>query len=153
VVDLIPSEDGWIAEIGGERFIVSAAALPDGGWQLVIDGRARLAYVAAEGDQRYVWCAGAQAALARGGGRGRRGGAGATGGGLLSAQMPGQVRALLVAEGDAVVRGQTLLILEAMKMELRVSAPADGVVRAVHVWAGALVERGAALIELALAEG
>jgi biotin carboxyl carrier protein len=54
----------------------------------------------------------------------------------------------LEAEGEAVTRGQTLLLLEAMKMELRVTAPADGRVWRVHCATGQVVERGQLLIEL-----
>lgn len=51
--------------------------------------------------------------------------------------MPGRVIELRVAEGDRVVKGQTLLVLEAMKMRGEVPSPADGVVRDIRVSAGA----------------
>jgi len=51
--------------------------------------------------------------------------------------MPGRVIELKVAEGDRVTKGQTLLILEAMKMRGEVTSPADGVVRGLRVSAGA----------------
>ena len=51
--------------------------------------------------------------------------------------MPGRVIELKVAEGDRVSKGQTLLILEAMKMRGEVASPADGVVRNIRVAAGA----------------
>ncbi|MGP8018888.1 MAG: biotin/lipoyl-containing protein [Thermoplasmata archaeon] len=50
--------------------------------------------------------------------------------------MPGRVIELRVAEGDRVTKGQTLLVLEAMKMRGEVTSPADGVVRDVRVSAG-----------------
>jgi biotin carboxyl carrier protein len=62
--------------------------------------------------------------------------------------MPGTVLRVLVAPGDRVAAGQTLVLLEAMKMELAVSAPGDGTVSAVHVEAGQLVQGGAALAEI-----
>ncbi len=49
--------------------------------------------------------------------------------GALQSQMPGKVLALLVEPGTPVRKGQALLILEAMKMEHELCAPADGVVR------------------------
>ncbi len=67
----------------------------------------------------------------------------------LTASMPGQVTKVLVAEGDAVERGQTLVILEAMKMEIRVAAPHAGRVAQVPVSQGQVVDRGQALVELA----
>ncbi len=68
--------------------------------------------------------------------------------GGLQAPMPGRVLALFVAQGEAVTRGQALLVLEAMKMEHRITAPADGTVRALRVAAGDQVANGALLIEL-----
>jgi glutaconyl-CoA/methylmalonyl-CoA decarboxylase subunit gamma len=50
--------------------------------------------------------------------------------------MPGRVIELRVAEGDQVAKGQTLLVLEAMKMRGEVPSPADGIVRDIRVSAG-----------------
>lgn len=69
--------------------------------------------------------------------------------GQIVAPMPGQVRAVNVSEGDLVTRGQTLLLIEAMKMEIRVQAPADGVVQALRVRQGQTVEREQVLIVIA----
>ena len=68
-------------------------------------------------------------------------------GGLI-APMPGKVLALTVAVGDAVEAGQLLLVLEAMKMEHRITAPAAGSVQAVKVAVGEQVAHGALLIVL-----
>ena len=55
---------------------------------------------------------------------------------------------MLVEVGHEVERGQTLVILEAMKMEHRVAAPAAGTVTAVHVQAGEQVDDGTILLDL-----
>ena len=68
--------------------------------------------------------------------------------GALTAPMPATVIGVLVEPGDAVSGGDTLLLLEAMKMELPVRAPADGRVKAVHCKAGELVQPGVTLVEL-----
>ncbi len=68
-------------------------------------------------------------------------------GGLLS-PMPGRVRKLLVAEGDAVVRGQILLVLEAMKMEHAIRSPRDGRVGSLPFQEGDLVEAGVPVAEI-----
>jgi 3-methylcrotonyl-CoA carboxylase alpha subunit len=147
-VELKPAPDGgWIALIDGVRYSVTAQAAADGGLRLVIDGVAARAYTAAEGDKRHVWMDGEAATLEVVRGSARKPVL-TQESGRVTAGMPGQVRALLVSVGDAVTRGQPLLILEAMKMELRVTAPADGRVRALHVALGALVERGALLVEI-----
>jgi 3-methylcrotonyl-CoA carboxylase alpha subunit len=62
--------------------------------------------------------------------------------------MPATVRRLLVAPGDRVKAGDSLLILEAMKMELPVRAPAAGTVRAILCREGDLVQPGVALVTI-----
>lgn len=59
--------------------------------------------------------------------------------------MPGTILSVNVKVGDAVKKGQVLMILEAMKMENEIMAGADGTVTSVSVNAGAAVEAGAAL--------
>ena len=68
--------------------------------------------------------------------------------GSLMAPMPATVRRVLVSAGDTVKRGDSLVILEAMKMELPVRASAPGLVRAVCCREGELVQPGVALIEI-----
>jgi biotin carboxyl carrier protein len=69
-------------------------------------------------------------------------------GGMIKALMPGRVTRILVAEGEAVRKGAGLLILEAMKMENEIQAPADGTVDRIFVTAGQTVEGGAELLHL-----
>jgi 3-methylcrotonyl-CoA carboxylase alpha subunit len=69
-------------------------------------------------------------------------------GGRLTAPMPGRVLAVLVEPGTRVRRGEPLLVLEAMKMEHTIAAPADGVVKEVHFKAGQQVEEGARLMSM-----
>jgi len=70
------------------------------------------------------------------------------GGGPLVAPMPGTVAAVHVVVGQTVARGETLMVVEAMKMEHPVTAPADGVVTAVHVVAGQAVAMEQPLAEV-----
>jgi antagonist of KipI len=65
----------------------------------------------------------------------------------VRAVMPGLVVSVAVAAGDVVAAGQSLLVLEAMKMQNPVRAPRGGRISRVLVAAGALVESGAALVE------
>ena len=73
------------------------------------------------------------------------------GGGTVQAPMPGRVVKVLVAQGDTVVKGAPLLILEAMKMENEITAPSDGAVTRISVQAGETVESGAELIVIGAA--
>ena len=75
-----------------------------------------------------------------------------TGGGLVKSVMPGVVVSLLVTEGDVVEEGQPLLVLEAMKMQNEIAAPAAGSVRLIHVQEGEAVSAGAKLVELEVAQ-
>ena len=72
----------------------------------------------------------------------------ATGPAPLVAPMPGLVTRLLVAPGDQVQPGQGLVVMEAMKMENELRAPAGGTVRAIRVPPGTAVEKGAVLVDL-----
>jgi len=66
--------------------------------------------------------------------------------GGLEAPMPGRVTRVAVAVGDAVKRGQELIVVEAMKMENALVAPSDGVVTGIAVKVGDMVAPGPALV-------
>jgi 3-methylcrotonyl-CoA carboxylase alpha subunit len=73
-------------------------------------------------------------------------------GGQLVAPMAGRIIQVMASAGTAVRRGQALLVLEAMKMEHTITAPAAGIVESVAYRVGDLVEEGAELLILAPAE-
>ena len=75
----------------------------------------------------------------------REGGPAAAGDGSVSAPLPGKVVAVPVAEGARVARGDTLVVIEAMKMEHGLAAPCDGVVEGLSVAVGDQVREGEAL--------
>jgi biotin carboxyl carrier protein len=106
---------------------------------------------AREGDRIFVWCNGVSYAfeVARGG----RGAAAGEHRGDLVSPMPGRVRKILVRAGEAVERGQVLLVLEAMKMEHAIRAPRDGIMSRLNVVEGQLVEAGMELAELTAESG
>ncbi len=76
-----------------------------------------------------------------------------SGDGKLTAPMPGKVVKLLVETGSHVRRGTPLVILEAMKMEHTIQAPADGTVTSIHFGLGALVNEGAQLLAFEAEKG
>jgi biotin carboxyl carrier protein len=148
-----PYGDGYDLVIGDRRYQVNGQLHVNGQIDLVIDGQHQRAYTAtatnAATKQHTVWLAGqswtvtpidAQVQ------RPRR--ASQSSGGSLTATMPGQVRAILVAVGDVVASGDPLIILEAMKMELRISASTAGTVAQINCAIGEVVARGQLLIEL-----
>ena len=70
------------------------------------------------------------------------------GGKTILSPMPGTILQVAVKAGDAVKRGQLLMVLEAMKMENEIQAPADCIVASVSVQAGATVSTGQLLLTL-----
>ena len=136
VVDVLP--DGRLS-VDGETLRVSAA-----GPALRVEG-AGAAWAASLGDTRWVYHDGCvyELEVQRQGARRR-----SVHKGTLSAPMPATVRQIRAAVGDAVARGDVLVVLEAMKMELAIRANADGTVGAVHCREGDLVQPGIPLVEI-----
>ncbi len=140
-------EDRWriaglesIAEVGARRGAGLAISADPGGQ--MVGGHVVLTDAMAE-----VRIAGQSFRLAR---RAPvRGAIVGAGDGRVTAPMPGRVLAVDVAPGQAVAAGDRLLVLEAMKMEHRISARAAGVVGAVHVGEGDQVADGMLLVEIA----
>lgn len=147
-VSLERRPDGAVtATVGDRTYELTATPQADGSWGLEYGDRRVTVYTAREGQRRFVQVAdGPVYALqvAEANPR-RRSGAGSQTG-QLTAQMPGQVVEVLVSVGDSVMAGQPLVILEAMKMEIRIAAPADGTVGEVFVKKGDVVERDQQLL-------
>ena len=74
--------------------------------------------------------------------------AGAQGGVKVNAPMPGKILGVKVAAGQAVKKGDVLVVLEAMKMENEIVAPQDGTVASVNTSVGEQVEAGAVIATL-----
>jgi 3-methylcrotonyl-CoA carboxylase alpha subunit len=139
-------EVGLRVRIGTAEASLAGEALADGRLLLRLDGRAFKARAVREASDWHIFCGGDYRRLAlRAPLHGVDEDAGA---GSLAAPMPGKVAQVLVEPGASVTRGQPLLILEAMKMEHTITAPADGVVQEVHYAAGEQVVEGAQLITL-----
>ena len=120
----------------------------NGKLDLLIDGKRVTAYVPSDNARRWVTVNGRTFVLTRSSGaRKSRHGHHHTAG-ELTAPMPGQVRAVNVSVDEAVTKGQTLLVLEAMKMEIRIQSPQTGVVKKLFVKQGQTVEREQVLIEI-----
>jgi biotin carboxyl carrier protein len=109
-------------------------------------GASTVAWVAASGDIRWVFVNGSVYELdVHSAGSRRRATAGHS---SLAAPMPATVIRVEVSPGARVSRGDTLVILEAMKMELPIRADSDGLVTRVACKPGDLVQPGVALVEI-----
>lgn len=72
----------------------------------------------------------------------------AGGAGALITQMPGKIVKIMKNVGDKVTKGETVLILEAMKMENEIKSGADGVIKVINVKEGQALEAGFLMVEI-----
>ncbi len=152
-VELERRGESYRATIDGRSFDVEVL---NAGWGalslLLIDPsshlRPHLVYWAVEGEVKWLSSHGCTFRLERPKARRSHGAGGAASGEGLRAPMPARVRAVQVAEGELVEAGQTLLLLEAMKMEIRLQAPRSGRVARLLASTGDTVEREQVLVEL-----
>lgn len=117
----------YLVEGNARRHTIAVAGPADDRW-ISVDGQVYRVEVTSEGRARK---------------KSRSGGDDA-----LMAPMPATVVKVLVEPGAIVSEGETVIVLEAMKMELAIRAPRDGVVGAIRCAAGELVQPGVALLEL-----
>jgi 3-methylcrotonyl-CoA carboxylase alpha subunit len=124
---------------------VTVTSLGAGRYELVTGSRRRLAYSVRRGGTTWVFLEGrvfvVQADDAQVGPRHRDEAA-------LAAPMPATVVAINVTSGQSVKTGDALVVLEAMKMELAITAPHDGRVRRMACRVGELVQPGIPLVEI-----
>jgi biotin carboxyl carrier protein len=148
-LDLTPKGKSYTVSFEDRTVSVEVLSSTGGELRLLLDGKPISAYVSADGAKRWVTVNGQTCVLTKSAGEVQRSGHGHhhTAGELV-APMPGQVRAVQVAEGDLVTKGQTLVVVEAMKMEIKVAAPRDGKVKSLKVKQGQTVERDQMLVEI-----
>lgn len=151
-----PGDDGsWRVRVGGRHYVVDAARIRPGTWSLIVDGRSLVIDL----DERHTGtalCHGRNEftvdlddaqrkrlarAMAKSGAAGGRGE-------IIRAPIAGKVVKVLVAEGDDVVAGQGVAVLEAMKMENEIKAERGGKVASVHVAEAQSVETSDKLLTL-----
>jgi biotin carboxyl carrier protein len=138
---------------GGVGTIVSGALkvvrVGDGIYRVEHDGRTRTVYVAGSSSDQWAFADGRVFRGDFGAAHDRpRRAARIAGPQALTAPMPATVIKVLVQPGGTVKKGDTILLLEAMKMELPIRAPADATVLAVHCREGELVQPDTTLVEL-----
>jgi biotin carboxyl carrier protein len=137
--------------VDGNEFTVDGKKTGRTNYSLIVDNRSFEIEVDQQGDEYRVLVDGRTYHVTLVDERRVRSGSGASGGGpqgrqTISVPMPGKVIAVLVASGDAVEKGQGLVIVEAMKMENEVRSPIAGAVKEIRVKPGDTVEGGAALL-------
>ena len=119
-------DGAYVVDDGSRQYRVTVAGPPEDRW-VFVDGRVARLEIAAAGRSR------------------PRGRAGAHD---MAAPMPATVVKILVELGAPVAKDDTLLMLEAMKMELAIRASRPGIVRAINCQPGELVQPGVPLVEI-----
>ena len=140
------SEQGLRLALHDEDHAFAGETQDDGLLWIRLDDRVFKARAVRAGDDWHVFGAGEERTLTLKDALPREAGAARTG--SLAAPMPGRIVQVMSRAGEAVKKGQALLILEAMKMEHTITAPADGVVKEIHFAAGEQVLEGVELITL-----
>ena len=152
-IELIRQGDGYLVEYGDSRYLVTVDQLSDKKFLFKINERASEVDITRNGGGLEIFLEGKEVNvraepydLAE-----LRKRAGSAVGGLedkiIKAPMPGLVLSSAVAPGDKVARGQTLVIIEAMKMENMIKAPQEATIKDVFVEAGKAVDKNEKLVE------
>jgi biotin carboxyl carrier protein len=144
--------NAFLIQDGELSFEADIQSISENAVSLIANGRSFLAYIARDKDQIFVFLNGRSyafqepgqmtAAFEKGEDRGQEGKL------QVKAPMPGKVIKINVAEGDEVRKNQTLLIVEAMKMENEIKSTIEGIVKKICAAAGELVDSEKTLIEL-----
>ncbi len=138
---------GFRLDLPGGTVAAEGTLDPDGGLTARLAGVRLKARVLRSGHKLVIFAAGTECTLDHVDPR-FASAAAAGGAGRLVSPMPGTITRVAVAAGDAVKKGDPLVVVEAMKMEHTVAAPRDGTVKSVRYAVGDLVEDGAELLVL-----
>ncbi len=143
------AERGYRLHFDGRTIPVALHPQADGSALLEVDGQSLPVLIATRGDDVFVHLNGEayhlryehplQRLAAQGGGAAED---------FVRAPMPGSIVALHVKAGDSVAKGQSVLVMESMKMETTIVAPRDGIVQTVHLALAQTFDRDALLIAL-----
>ncbi len=149
----VEEKDGaYVVRDGDRQYTADVRRAADGELTILVGGRAYAALIARDKDRRIVHVGGRIHAVREpdetvGGGienAGRAAGEGL----IIRPPMPGKVVKVDVSVGDPVKKNQTLVTVEAMKMESEICSTIEGVVRKIHVAVGDLVDPARPMIEL-----
>jgi biotin carboxyl carrier protein len=148
-LELSRAREGYRLHLADRVLPVNLHLEDDGSAVLTLNGRSERVLIASRGDDVFVHLGGAAyqlryehplQRLAQ-----QAGGAAED---HVRAPMPGSLVSVAVKPGQSVARGETLLVMESMKMETTIAAPRDGVVEAVHFAPGQTFDRDALLLSL-----
>ena len=142
------SRDGWRMTTQSQQALLNHIAIDQADVSIQIDGRHLSGRVVRDDDRFHVFWQGQHRVISWSDPIAHAGESESEGG-RLTAPMPGKIVQLMVDEGASVKKGAPLLIMEAMKMEHTISAPANGKVEALNYAVGDQVAEGAQLLSFA----
>lgn len=134
--------------IGDDEYAVRSKLVREGNYILYIDGKPVKISMSSEGNQRHIFFNGAVYRFTRSEGKRKKSDEYDTLSPLITSPISGKVVKVDAENGMLVEAGQTLLTIEAMKMEYQIKAPYDGTVKSLKFKGGEQVEIGAVLVEM-----
>lgn len=151
-VELVQTGEQWSCKLDGREFPLDIVSTQQGVFSLLINGKSydvKQETVGAEtnivvGHERFA----ATVRDPRSFRARRRAGSSEQGVKKITAPMPGKVVRILASVGSQVEAGQSVIVIEAMKMQNELKAPKNGTVKKLNVAEGAAVEAGQALAEV-----
>jgi 3-methylcrotonyl-CoA carboxylase alpha subunit len=146
----LASGEGHTARVDGREYRLRWLPLNDNEWLLDVDGLPIRAVLAVRGSETWISIDGETYLVEEAGDdrQPRRRGGPDDQSRQVTPPMPSAVIRILTAEGDLVNKGQSLIVLSAMKMETTLTAPYRGVVKKIHTVVGAQVMPGVILLEI-----
>jgi 3-methylcrotonyl-CoA carboxylase alpha subunit len=141
-------DDHHIAMVNGQAYDLQVLDAQPGELSFRFDKRLVTLYWADDGERLWLSLYGCTYLLEKPDSRSTRKAEQSATGDVVRAPMPAQVRAMLVSPGEVIEKGSTLLLLEAMKMEIRVKAPGTGRISRLLVTEGQAVEKDQLLVEI-----
>jgi len=144
--------EGYLVTAGDTTFVAEVYPLSPNALSVLIDGRSYTVYTAGDGNRHLVFCEGQHFELIEPSEdsdsflAGEGSGAGDEL--MIKAPMPGKIIKISVSEDEEVRKNQTLVIVEAMKMENEIKSTIEGVVKRISASPGDLVDTDTLIIEL-----
>lgn len=151
LVSLDEDKDNFVLHVGDEQVRTQITKRAPGALTFLIEDKPQLGYYAIDGDTIWVHINGKTDKLDLSSGEFQRQHAQVldlSPDATVRAPMPGQIRSLRVKEGGIVEKGEVILILEAMKMEIRILATQSGFISRLPIREGERVERDSVLAEI-----
>jgi biotin carboxyl carrier protein len=151
-VELQRTATGWQCKLDGRDLPLDVTAAQDGVLSLLLDGKSYAVKQEIAGPETNIVVGHERFSVSLRDPRSfrsrRAGGAAEQGVKKITAPMPGKIVRILAVEGAEVQAGQSVIVIEAMKMQNELKAPKSGTVKKINVAEGAAVEAGQALAEV-----